>query len=429
MPPRPRIAIDALIRVGGTSGGVEQFIVTLLEGLARFESDAERYVLVCPDDTKPIWEPRIGSNTEIHTVEPRQRVRWVGSPRIRSAASEVRGYLRRAFGLPPRALPASDGLYEKLGVKVVHFPHQGFLSSSVPSIYNPHDVQHRVFPQFFTGNEIAFRDALYATGCRQASAIVASSHHTKASLLEWLDLDDAKIHVIPHASPSISHPNDPAAFERLRRDLNLPNLFALLPAQTWPHKNHLRLLDALHRLREESAIHLSVVLTGLRNEYWPVIQRRVVSLGLQAQVRALDYVDDLVLASLYEGAAFLVFPSLYEGTGLPVLEAIARGMPIACSDIEVFREYASGAALYFDPSSTDSIANALKQMVSNPQVRAELAQKSRERADLFTADRVAKSYRALYRSVGDLPMDPEDRRLLAESFEAPRRDHEPGEGR
>lgn len=410
-----RIAIDAQFQTGGASGGIEQFTAGLLHGLAEIDGP-ERYVLVCPGQAKATWEPFVGSNMELHIVEPRQRAPWVRSASLRRAAHQMRKHARRAMTFAPLPLPDSGGVFESLGVDVVHFPHQLFRTTDLPSIYNPHDLQHRALPQFFSRSEIAWRNSLYAAGCRQASAIVVSSLETKTSLLEWLDIDEAKVHLIRHACPEQDRV-DRGEIEKIRKNLDLPEFFAFFPAAlTWPHKNHIRLLDALHQLREESSIILGVVFTGTRNEHWSSIGDRIAQLELQAQVHFPGYLDAADMAALYQEAAFLILPSLFEGTGLPILEALANGTPIACSNIDVLREYAGDAAVYFDPWSTRDIAATMKRLVNDADLRSELGRRSREKAQHFPITQTAKTYRALYRHVAGLLLDPRDARLIAASL-------------
>lgn len=417
MTPPLRIAIDAQFEVGGASGGIEQFVMALLRGLAGLDDGPERYVLVCPEEARSTWEPYIRSNLEIHVAEPPRQVAWIRSAYVRRAAAHIRRYLRHSVDLPPRPIPRSDGFFETLGVQVVHFPHQLFQITGVPSIYNPHDLQHRELPQFFSRSEIAWRNALYEAGCRQAAAIVVSSAQTKGSLRRWLDIDDAKIQLIRHAS-LYQDGFETTSIERLRRDFRLPDSFAYFPAQTWPHKNHIRLLEALHQLRAESSIALNVVFTGAMNEHWPVIAERIASLNLQGQVNFLGYVGDGDVAALYREADFLILPSLFEGTGMPILEALTNGTAIACSDIDVLREYAGDAAVYFDPHSTGALVEAIKSLISDEDLRLQLGRRSRERARLFTLNRMAQTYRALYRRVAGMPLQAADQLLLAGSGEA-----------
>jgi glycosyltransferase involved in cell wall biosynthesis len=113
-------------------------------------------------------------------------------------------------------------------------------------------------------------------------------------------------------------------------------------------------------------------------------------------VRFLDWVDDRTLDGLYRAATCFVLPSLAEGFGLPVLEAMARGTPVACSDIPVLREVAGDTALYFDPHDADAIARALESCLADPELRARLGVLGQARARVFTwrsaAERTLESY-------------------------------------
>jgi glycosyltransferase involved in cell wall biosynthesis len=254
---------------------------------------------------------------------------------------------------------------------------------------------------------------VYRTACGHAHAIASESDAVKDDLVNQYGLDPRKIFVVRWGSPTAFydevHNED---LPTLRGKFGLPERFAFYPAQTWPHKNHIRLLEAVSVLRDRHRVRLSLVCTGRKNKHWPSIERRIMELRLARQVSFLGYLTSAELRALYHLAQFLVFPSLFEGGGFPVLEGFHEGAPVICSDIPPLREYGGDAVLTFDPRSTDSIAASLLRISGDEGLREQLRTRGKERVRLFTWERTAKAYRALYRKVAGVSLSEEDSRLL-----------------
>jgi glycosyltransferase involved in cell wall biosynthesis len=181
---------------------------------------------------------------------------------------------------------------------------------------------------------------------------------------------------------------------------------------TWPHKNHLRLLEALALLRDRDQVRVSLVCTGYQNSFWPQIERRLADLGLQDQVRFLGLVPTEDLRVLYRLAEFVVIPTLFEAASEPIYEAWYDRAPVACSNVTSLPEQAADAALTFDPLSVESIAAAVRGMATNPQLRETLRQRGTRRLRDFSWERTAKAYRAVYRRAGGRALTEEDQWLL-----------------
>jgi glycosyltransferase involved in cell wall biosynthesis len=203
-----------------------------------------------------------------------------------------------------------------------------------------------------------------------------------------------------------------------RARLELPEAFAYYPAQTWKHKNHLALLDALSLLRDRDGIEVPVVFTGHQNSFHVKIDRKVRSLGLQSQVRFLGYVAPADVQALYMLSRMLVFPSLFEGFGLPVAEAFRRGVAVACSTATCLPEIAGGAAELFDPRSVGEMAAAIRRVWTDPDLRRRLVERGRARGSTFTWRDTAARHRALYRQVAGRRLEDSDQILLRRMAEA-----------
>ena len=162
-----------------------------------------------------------------------------------------------------------------------------------------------------------------------------------------------------------------------------PQPYILSVSTIHPHKNWERWLEAYRRLAAEGIPH-HLVIAGLKGKYSEELLRLIDSQGLAGRVHATGWVPRAELLSLFKFADALVFPSTFEGFGLPVLEAMAAGIPVACSDIPPLREAAGDAVLYFDPYSADSIAATVRQLLSDAALRARLVDEARQNAARLT---------------------------------------------
>jgi glycosyltransferase involved in cell wall biosynthesis len=285
---------------------------------------------------------------------------------------------------------------------------------ALPSVYNPHDLQHLHYPQYFTPRVIADRETVYRGGCHFAQTVVVGSRWVKEDVVRQYGISPEKVQIIPEHPPTDLYP-EPKAHDlsRVQAQYALGTPFALYPAVTWPHKNHLRLLEALAYLRDRRGMVVQLVCTGARHErHWPQIERRVRELGLASQVRFLGFVPGDDLRAIYRLARFLVMPTLFEASSLPIFEAWLEGLPVACADVTALPEQVMDAALLFDPRDVEGMAEAIARIASDEDLRDDLRRRAFRRLADFDAARTARAYRAVYRRVGGRRLTEEDRRLL-----------------
>jgi glycosyltransferase involved in cell wall biosynthesis len=310
-------------------------------------------------------------------------------------------------------VPLSDGFYEGLSCDVIHFPYQQFEICAMPSIYCPHDLQHLHYPQFFTPSTLAWRETMYPAGCRFAHTVVVPSQWVKDDVVRNYQIHPDKVQVIPWAPPTAAcAAPDPAAVEQTKTKYRLEQPFTFYPAIAWPHKNHLRLLRAMAILSERDRVRVRLVCTGANEALFARVQREAEALRLQDQVSYLGAVSPAELRAVYRLAAFVIFPTLFEGGAMPILEAWQEGAPVACSAVTMMPDQAGDAALLFDPTSPESIADAMLKMWTSAPLRSELARLGAERLRHFTWERTAQAYRAVYRRAAGWPLTEEDRVLL-----------------
>ncbi|ALS57767.1 glycosyltransferase family 4 protein [Rathayibacter toxicus] len=240
------------------------------------------------------------------------------------------------------------------------------------------DLQHRDLPQLFPFVERVFRRVAYEATARRADAIITISAFTKGRIVELLGIPEERIYV--------SHLG--VDTERFRPNLGEREDFVFYPARAWPHKNHARLFEAMRLLRAEGS-PLRLVLTGGDLDRLEPLPDFVEWRG---------HVSPDELAGLYRRAAVLAFPSLYEGFGLPPIEAMASGCPVAVAHSGSLPEICGDAAVYFDPLDPRSLAAGIREAVDRSE---ELGPRGVARAALFSWERCRQEHLAVFRAVAE----------------------------
>lgn len=391
-PPRT-IAIDLTrLQPGGVSGGVRVVSIELVQQLAaqtphwRFlvltsarshqelaELDRTNVRRVCLD---PVQENRTRDSRR--WFDPKETLRQLlRHRRLAFARTVAWRYLWR-----PRQLELLET--EQVDALLLPLTTPTFYASNLPTVALVYDLQHVDYPQFFRRDDRTARDVHLATLLKLHAKLICISDHTKVALEEHLELQPGQVTTI-HFGLRPEFPTDPRKeIERTIAGYELePRNYWFYPANSWPHKNHARLFEAFaaYRNRNESST-AKLVCCGADTGGHADLRRTIKRLQLEDDVRLIGYVTDEALIDLMSGSRGVVFPSLYEGFGMPVLEAMACGVPVACSNATSLPEVVGDAALLFDPRQVASITAALEQL-DNPEVVSKLVAAGRVRAAQF----------------------------------------------
>lgn len=414
-----RICIDARITGGGALGGVEQFVIGLASGLSKLgQQNEEEYSFLTSPGEEEWLRPYVGGPCRLvsgfaATRQPGWSKILRRAPFLRKVGHRLLSPIVQSKRKQLLAPPSSDGLLESMGFDVVHFPTQKAFLTSLPSIYHPWDLQHLHLPENFTSEVAQQREIDYRAFCQQARMVVAATSWQKNDLISSYKLSPDKVRVVAPGPVVEIYPtpsNDDLS--RVQNKLSLPERFVFYPAQTWPHKNHLRLLEALSLLRRRDGLEIPLVSSGKLNDFYPVVEKSVNEHNLQNQVTFLDFITPLELQCVYKLSRGMVFPTLFEGFGLPVLEAFLVGTPVVCSNVCGLQELVGSAALTFDPYDPDAIANALLRIWTDDDLCRTLAAQGKERVKAFTWDRTARLFRGHYRRISGRELSPEDALLI-----------------
>jgi glycosyltransferase involved in cell wall biosynthesis len=259
-----------------------------------------------------------------------------------------------------------------------------------PVVLTFFDMQEAFLPKFFPFRERMARSVAHRRGVRKAEVVIAPSEFTAESLRRRYGTPPRKIRRIPAGVSDAFHPGDvPGERERVTQRYGIPrDGFLLYPANPWPHKNHQRLLAALRRLSGRWGRAVPLVCTGkLAGERRSVLEMAKAA-ELDSQVHDLGFVPEDDMPALYRSARLTVFPSLFEGFGMPVLEAMASGCPVACASSTSLPEVGGDAVRYFDPTDEAGLLEAMAELWQDERQRTSLRQRGLERAREFRWDRI-----------------------------------------
>ncbi len=355
------VGLNLVFLVPGETGGTETYARELIPELVEAAPRA-RFTAFVNLEAAATSDAPWGNLIETVTVpvRARNRVQW------------VRGEQQHLPRLAARA-----------GVDLLHS-----LANTAPvwgrfrRVATIHDLNYRLVPEAHLGLMGLGMRVLVPAAARCSHRIIVDAASTREDLEHLLHVPPGKVDVVPLGLGSRRH-SEPMPGAELRRRLGAGTRpIVLCVAAKRPHKNLMRLLGALSLIEADPRPLL--VLPGYPTAHEVELRGRAAALGLTEDVRLLGWIEPGELEGLYREASCFVFPSLIEGFGLPVLEAMARGLPVACSGRGSLAEVAGDAALRFDPESEPAIAAAIWRLLNDGAEAARLRAAGRERAQRFS---------------------------------------------
>ncbi|MXX26445.1 MAG: glycosyltransferase family 4 protein [Caldilineaceae bacterium SB0668_bin_21] len=269
--------------------------------------------------------------------------------------------------------------------------------TGLPTLLTFYDIIPLKFPNAVPARARLFFRLAATLALRASDHVVVISDAARSDLVSCFRIPASKVSVTPLAASARYRPQPANAVGRVRQKYHLPDQFLLYLGINKPHKNLPALIDAYAQIASHHAPPL--VIAGAWDRRYLQAKERAARLQLGDAVRFLGPVNERDLPALYSAATLFVFPSLYEGFGLPVLEAMACGTPVACSNTPGLAEAAGDAALLFDPLSVTEIRNAMTELIEDSRQRARRADQGLARAGLYswqaTAEATLRCYRQL----------------------------------
>ncbi|WP_077235701.1 glycosyltransferase family 1 protein [Herbaspirillum sp. VT-16-41] len=374
-------SVGVFLGISPSSGGMFQYAQSLLEALRQYAASGARVEIAY---VEALWEPILAKY-----------------PYRASRVAAGQAGLRLSTLLLVARVPA--WLCKKLSslnpvtrvLRSLHcdmwiFPAQDALTYQIPfpAIGTVHDLMHRYesrFPEVSESGRFKIREHRFGNLVRHASAVLVDSQLGKEHVIESYGGDAEKIFVLPYIAPAYITLPEPTDFDQKYR---LPSKFLFYPAQFWEHKNHRRLLDAAARVATRHAdVHL--VFAGGHGHQYEQVKAHAKTLGIAERVMFPGFVPDAYLSGFYRRARALVMPTFFGPTNIPPLEAFACGCPAAVSNIYAMPEQAKGAALLFDPLSSDDIERTIELLWADDQLCEQLRVAGLDHAKVWGQDQFA----------------------------------------
>ncbi len=266
---------------------------------------------------------------------------------------------------------------------------------SIPTVLTVHDLIFRRFPAHHKRLNRWYLNLTLPLYCRRADHIIAVSECTRRDLAAAYRLPPEKITVVGEAAAPHFRPQMPGVMSTISARYGLPERYLVFVSTIEPRKNLARLLAAFETLRADGLTD-GLVIVGRRGWLYDDFFARLERSPARDAVIFPGYVPDADLPALYAGAQACVFPSLYEGFGLPVLEAMACGTPVATSSTSSIPEVGGDAALYFDPTSVEEITETTRRLLRDPALQEEMRARGLTQAAQFSWERAARETQAVY---------------------------------
>jgi glycosyltransferase involved in cell wall biosynthesis len=394
---------------GGGNGGAKVMTLELIRHLARLAVDSDFILLTSEPSHDELAALDAANVHRLCVNRPGAALAATDNLALRarsvlarflppSLLAKVAGAYRQAT----EAVPAGNSLVRQLDADLLFCPFTApfFFDPAVPAVSVVYDLQHAYYPQFFDAAEIQERERNLGKAIGVASGLICISEYVRQTLLEKTAVAPERAEVIhiqlPRrlARPSVSE------CESVLQSLHLTSgQFLLYPANFWPHKNHELLLTAFGiYLAGHPGSNLKLALTGSPGARQDFLRDAARRMGISHAVLFPGYLPEAELSSLLHSCMAVIFPSLFEGFGMPLLEGMAAGRPLLCSNNTSLPEVAGGAALFFDPRIPAEVADAIALIAGDSDLRRELAAKGAQRLAVFGGpEEMAASYLRTFR--------------------------------
>jgi glycosyltransferase involved in cell wall biosynthesis len=375
-----RVGINALYMLPGRVGGTETYLRGLLYGLSRVDSENE-YVLF--------------TNRENHGA---LHVPADGFRKVLCDVAAERKVLRIAF--EQAILP---WYVKRYGIEVLHSPGYVLpLGARCAHAVTIHDMQYAYYPGNFERARLLYWKHFVPLSARKSAVVITVSSSSRDDIVNLLGVPEEKVVVTYEASKfsmngfGLAMPDETVLMKH-----GLGEGYILSVASLLPHKNLDRLIEAFSLLAHRTESRL--VLVGIKGSALHAVRGAIRGRAL-GRVHLMGHVSDAELSALYRNAGAFVLPSLFEGFGIPLLEAMSLGCPVAASHRTAIPEIVGGAGALFDPEDPEAIAGAIQRILSDKGVRDDYIKKGFERAGKFSWDKMAVetvgAYRTAYESRG-----------------------------
>lgn len=376
-----KIGIDIRL-IGKKQTGSESVVFNLVKNLAKIDSENKYLLFTDTDDATVlqyvILNLEIGNKNNFKIISLKTANKFVWN------AWTLPHYLRENL----------------LDVYHTQYILPFFVPKRTKLITHIHDISFNFYPQFIKWADLFFLKTLIPWSIRKAAKVITVSEASKQEIMKYYHVPEEKIDVVYNSiGENFSKNYSADDLAKMKGKYNLPEKFLLYIGTLQPRKNIPFLVRAFARMKEGMPEY-KLVLVGQRkaHNYDQEIDTVIEGLKLQKSVVFPGYIETADLPTIYQMADVFVFPSLFEGFGIPLLEAMASGTPVAASDIPVFREVAKEAAEYFDPESLDELMKVVYNISINPELKNKLINSGQARIKFFSWAKSAEKLLGIYQS-------------------------------
>jgi glycosyltransferase involved in cell wall biosynthesis len=364
-----RFSVDAHT-IGCHLTGNEVYIRNLLKEFAELDRSSEITAFIAKNEAPEHLPKNV-------------KTRWVSS----------NPYKRLGWDIPRHVAQERPDL--------LHVQYTGPLFTDVPLVVSLHDVSYLEHPEYFTWFRSTQLTMTVKKTVERAARILTPSEFSKTAIVRHYGIEEERVVVVPNAVSNWFRPLDrETSRAAIERRLGVKGPFVLTVGDLQPRKNHLGLLRAFEEvMRAHPKLKHRLLFVGKDTWYTPKLRDAVKASSVADRVHFTGFVDDADLVTFYNACELFVYPSFYEGFGLPILEAMACGRAVACSNTTAMPEVADSAGLLFDPANTQEIARAMCDILVDPELRARMERLGHQHAASFSWQRSAAQTLNVYYEV------------------------------
>ncbi len=385
------VARIGLVLPQSKQGGHFQLALSIIDSLLKYSSKFAYTVLFFEKDMLD-WLTNLPEDVDLIQVKER------------TAFQRMNAFVNILFQssiLPMTGTEQSSKLREaNLDLLVIPFHGLFGFMEEIPYIITLTSIMKKEFKHFPKFKRIPLRSRIQAgivhrNAAKFAVISVADSPQGEDDLTTLFDVAPSSIRIIPHMPSGYIYDNkdmDAATTERIVKKYNIPERYIFYPSQLLYVKNHVRLIKALHLIKQNHGIKIPLVLAGHHEENYEEILTLVKRSGMSDQVMCLGFVSDKEIVALYKKSLALVYASLCGPTNLPPLEAMILGTPVLCPNLFLMPEQVGDAGLLFDPFSVEDIADKIYTIWTDERLREKLRKKGYERIKDMTQENYARQW-------------------------------------
>jgi len=291
-----------------------------------------------------------------------------------------------------------NSLLKSSGISLFHVPIQysPIYGTKIPVIITMHDLQEFHFPENFSSAERIHRTINNHKAMYEADKIIVSFEHIKKDIVNFYNVPDNKVSVCPPPfAENWFTTKEESDWSSLVNKYSISKKYLLYPAATWPHKNHLRLLEALKEVQRRIP-DIKLLCTGNKTDYYSSIEEKIKELEIENSVKFLGIVPEEDLIGLYKNAELVVIPTLYEAGSGPLYEAMRYEVPVICARTTSLPETIGDERFMFDPNDEISLSKLIIQLLTNEKLREENLVNSRSKMKEFAKYDYFKNFWEVY---------------------------------